>query len=74
MGYHKLPSWRSYWDNSQDMSVPFVSSVMPHTHYTDILSNLHVNNNDNIPVANTDKMFKLRLLIESLNQNLSFFK
>ena len=55
------------------LSVPFVSSVMPRTRYADILSNLHVYNNDNIPVANTDKMFKLRPLIGSLNQNVSLY-
>ena len=46
---------------------------MPRTHYADILSNLHVNNDDNIPVANTDTMFKLRHLIEILNQNFSLY-
>ena len=55
------------------MSVPIVSSVMPRTRYADILSNLHVNNNDNLSVANADKIFKLRPLIESFNQNFSLY-
>lgn len=36
--------------------------------FVEILSNIHVNNNENIPQNNKDKLFKLRLMINSLNQ------
>lgn len=36
--------------------------------FVEILSNIHVNNNDNIPHNNQDKLFKLRPMIDSLNQ------
>ena len=29
MGYHELPSWKHYWNNDPDLSVPFVSTVLP---------------------------------------------
>ena len=34
-----------------------------------ILSNIHVNDNNSMPVDNTDKLYKLRPLIDSLNNN-----
>ncbi|XP_025407439.1 piggyBac transposable element-derived protein 1-like [Sipha flava] len=36
--------------------------------FVEILSNIHVNNNENIPQNNKDKLFKLRPMIDSLNQ------
>lgn len=41
---------------------------MKRDRFIEILSNIHVNNNDNIPLNNKDKLFKLRPMIDSLNQ------
>lgn len=69
MGYHKLPSWKMYWRNDADLSVPFVGSTMPRNRFSQILSNLHVNDNSAIPKDNKDKLYKLRPLISALNGN-----
>ena len=63
MSYHKLPSWTDYWSNDPDMSVPFVASTMTRDRFGQILSNLHVNDD------NQDKLYKLRPLIEAMNTN-----
>lgn len=67
MAYHKLPSWTDYWKNEQDLSVPFVSTTMTRSRFGQILSNLHVNDNSSIPDGNKDKLYKLRPLIEAIN-------
>lgn len=67
MAYHKLPSWIDYWKNDQDLSVPFISSTMTRNRFAQILSNLHVNDNNSIPDGNKDKLYKLRPLIEAIN-------
>ena len=69
MGYHKLPSWVDYWKTDQDLGIPFVSDVMSRNRFGHILWNLHVNDNAQIPQNNTDKLYKLRPLIASLNDN-----
>lgn len=69
MGYNQLPSYMDYWKNDPDLSVPFVSSALPRNKFSQILSNLHVNNNTEIPNGNTDKLYKLRPLIDALNNN-----
>ena len=69
MGYHKLPSWLDYWKNDPDLGIPFVSEVMSRNRFGQILWNLHVNDNTQIPPNNSDKLYKLRPLIDSLNGN-----
>ena len=68
MGYHKLPSYKHYWKGAKDLNVPAISEVMTRDRFVEILSNIHVNNNENIPQNNKDKLFKLRPMIDSLNQ------
>eukprot|EP00794_Sanderia_malayensis_P012537 gene12537-13823_t len=68
MGYHKLPSWTNYWKLDRDLSVP-VAETLPRNRFASILSNLHVNDNTAIPAGNKDKLYKLRPLISSLNEN-----
>ena len=69
MAYHKLPSWTDYWKNDQDLDlcVPFISATMTRNRFAEILSNLHVNDNLSIPEGNKDKLYKLRPLIEAIN-------
>ncbi|XP_047138546.1 piggyBac transposable element-derived protein 3-like [Hydra vulgaris] len=69
MRYHKLPSWRNYCSNETNLTVPFVSDIIPQNRFIQILSNIHLNNNIAIPADNTDKLYKLRPLIDSLNNN-----
>ena len=67
MGYNKLPSWTHFWSNEPDLSVPFASTVMPRNLFPEILSHLHVNDNLLMSRYNIDRLYKLRPLIESLN-------
>lgn len=69
MGYHELPSWTDYWSCDPDLSVPFASSALPRNRFAQILSNIHVNDNATVPNNNTDKLYKLRPLINQLNSN-----
>ena len=69
MGYHKLPSWTDYWKGDQDLSVPFVSSVLPRNRFSQILGNLHIYDNHAIPEGNKDKLLKVRPLITAMNNN-----
>ena len=69
MGYNKLPSWLDYWKTDPDLATPYGSNVMSRNRFGHILWNLHVNDNDKIPRNNTDKLYKLRPLVDSLNGN-----
>ena len=69
MSYHKLPSWTDYWKSDDDLSVPFVSSTMTRNRFAQILANLHINDNASVPENNQDKLYKLRPLIVTLNEN-----
>lgn len=68
MGYHKLPSWKYYWCCAPDLSVPFVANTMTRNRFDLILTNLHLNDNTLIPNDNKDKLFKLKPLINYLNE------
>ena len=70
MGLHELPSWTDFWSCEPDLSVPFVSNALPRTRFAQILSNIHVNDNAVIPNNNTDKLYKLRPMINRLNSNI----
>ncbi|KAF0748158.1 Uncharacterized protein FWK35_00018911 [Aphis craccivora] len=56
MGYNRLPFWKYYWSTSNDLS-----------RFDDILCFLHINNNNAKTTDNKDRLFKLRLLLDSIN-------
>ena len=56
MGYQKLPSWTDYWKGDQDLSAPYVSSVLPR-------------NNHAIPEGNRDKLLTVQPLITQGSKN-----
>ena len=65
MGYHVLPSYTHYWCEGPDVSVPFISSVLTRNRFSQILSNVHVNDNKNLD--KNDKLSKIRPLIAKAN-------
>uniref|UniRef100_A0A0K8VYQ3 PiggyBac transposable element-derived protein 3 n=1 Tax=Bactrocera latifrons TaxID=174628 RepID=A0A0K8VYQ3_BACLA len=65
MGYHQLPSYRRI---SEDMAVPVVSKAMSRNRFDLILRFMHVNDNSKIPKNNKDRLFKIRPMVEALNQ------
>ena len=72
MGYHKLPSLRSYWEiGNPSLTVNFIANVMTRDRFKEILSNLHFSNNmDSVPRDHPDhdRAFKVRWLIDYLNE------
>lgn len=68
MGYNKLPSYKLYWNTSEDLNVRSISKAMSRDRFREILSNIHVNNNANLPNNNKDKLYKLRPMIDALNK------
>lgn len=67
MGYHQLPSLQSYWNTSRDLNVSLVSESMSRNRFQEILSYLHVNDNSLLSKENKDKIYKIRPLLEILN-------
>ncbi|CAI6369783.1 unnamed protein product [Macrosiphum euphorbiae] len=68
MGYNKLPSYKLYWNTSEDLHVRSISKAMSRDRFLEILSNIHVNDNANLPNNNKDKLYKLRPMIDTLNK------
>ncbi|GBN19516.1 PiggyBac transposable element-derived protein 3 [Araneus ventricosus] len=68
--YHRLPRVRNYWSSDIDYSVPVVPDTYFVKEYFQILGNLHVNDNEVIPKQNTDRLYKIRPLMDKLNKNL----
>jgi len=60
MGYNKLPSYKLYWNTSDDLHVRSISKAMSRDRFREILSNIHVNDSANLPNNNKDKLYKLR--------------
>ena len=65
MGYHVLPSYTHYWCEDPDVSVPFISSVLTRNRFSQIVSNVQVNDNKNLD--KNDKLSKIRPLIAKTN-------
>ena len=66
MGYHRLPSLRHYWMNGDYISVCAIRRAMTRDRFQYILGNLHVN--DNAKLDRRDKIYKVRPLVEALNE------
>lgn len=64
-GYHQLPQERMYWSTEEDLGLDIVSAAMSRNKYDQIKQNIHFA--DNSHIVTTDKMFKLRPLMNILN-------
>lgn len=69
MGYHTLPSYKHYWSTSNDLGIELVRKTMTRNRFQDILSFLHVNDNDAIPANNKNRIYKILPLVNTLNEN-----
>ena len=65
-GYNSQPSKRNYWTNGNDLRNFATYNTMRRNKFEDIMSNLHINSNDNLD--ENDKYWKLRLLIKRLQK------
>jgi len=71
MGYHSLPSIRSYWSNDPNLFCERVAKVMTVKRFLKLTRFLHLNDNLQMPPRNTehfDKLYKVRPLISHLKQ------
>lgn len=71
MGFHKLPTIRSYWSTDANFQVPRISSMMSLKRFLSILRFLYLNNNLSMPKRGHvyyDKLYKVRPLINKLNE------
>ncbi|XP_067636126.1 piggyBac transposable element-derived protein 3-like [Eurosta solidaginis] len=66
MSYHKLPCVRDYW-NKQN-GVDAVRNVMTVNRYEKIKEYLHMNNNSAYDEENPDRLYKLRPVLNYLNE------
>ena len=66
MGYHHLPSVSHYWMMGDDIGVSAIQKAMTRDRFRYILGNLHVN--DNSKLDKQDKIYKVRPLVEGLNE------
>lgn len=70
-GYHQVPSERMYWSTDADLGVPIVQAGMSRTRYAKIKSMLHFADNDKLDKV--DRAYKLRPLIEKMNEKFQQF-
>lgn len=70
-GYHWLPGKKFYWDSNEDMQCKMVSDAMRRDRFLTIWKFFHLSDNTKINV--TDKYYKLRPLIESLQKKFTQF-
>ena len=71
-GYHCLPQEKLYWNEEEDVDVSCVRRCMSRNRYLEIKRYLDINNNSqlrDIPAEERDKLFKIRPLIDQLNEN-----
>ncbi|XP_056397299.1 piggyBac transposable element-derived protein 4-like [Hyla sarda] len=74
MGIVKKPTIRSYWSNDMLYHTPLYRSVMPRNRFEALLKFLHYANNENCPPPsdpNFDRIYKIRPLVNYLNQKFS---
>ncbi|XP_046685368.1 piggyBac transposable element-derived protein 4-like [Homalodisca vitripennis] len=71
MGIKKLPSYRDYWSSEADLRDDYISSYMSVNRFGWLLTNLHINNNNDMPERdspNYDKLYKIRPLLNKLQE------
>jgi hypothetical protein len=65
-GYHKLPREKQLWSLDEDLHDPFVSNAMSRNRFQEIKRYINLADNNNLDKS--DKMAKLRPLMNMLNQ------
>nr|XP_027214187.1 piggyBac transposable element-derived protein 4-like [Penaeus vannamei] len=71
MGMKKKAFYHDYWSTDPCSRDNYIANAMNHDRYTRFLSNIHINDNYNMPNRNNpnyDRLYKIRPLIEHLNK------
>lgn len=74
MGFHCLPTLRSYWSTNMNFHVERVAKVFTLKRFLKILRYLHLNDNQKMPQPKTDnfdKLYKIRPLLTHLSEAFS---
>ncbi|KAK6173776.1 hypothetical protein SNE40_017176 [Patella caerulea] len=66
-GYNPVPRKRMYWENSDDVRNDIVASAFPYKRFEELIKHIHLA--DITKLDHSDKMAKLRPLIDRLNAN-----
>jgi hypothetical protein len=67
MAYHRLPTWKHYWNGSPDLALPLIANSMSRNSFEEILRYLHCNDNSLNSHDNKDKIYKIRPMVSTLN-------
>ena len=65
-GYHHVPRMKMMWSNDDDVGIPAVRESLTRRDFEMIKSIFHLNDN-NLAQGSTDRLFKIRPLIEFAN-------
>lgn len=65
-GYKKLPSRDMYWEQRADTHCALASNAMPRNRFREIHRYFHLN--DNLNIDPSDKVYKVRPLLDHLNE------
>lgn len=72
MGIKKMPSYKDYWSSNSALRDTYISSVMARNRFSWLLSNIHLNDNDQQPRKGQeeyDKLYKVRPLLVMLSES-----
>ncbi|XP_044752231.1 piggyBac transposable element-derived protein 2-like [Coccinella septempunctata] len=72
-GYHTLPSERDYWSDDDDLGQSIVKNALSRNAYLEIKSMIHVQDNTKAHENRADKSFKIRPLLDKMNENFQKF-
>lgn len=72
MGIKKMPSYRDYWVNEEELHDEFIRRHMSQKRFSWILGNLHLNNNLFEPKRGEksfDRLYKVHLVFNFLSES-----
>lgn len=67
MGIYPKPDVKTFWTTEAMLETPFFHDMMPRDRFLQILRALHFFNNDDLERGNEDLLYKLRPVVDTLN-------
>ena len=72
-GHRCYPRQELFWSLDPNFDCPIVREAMPKNRFMTLKKYLHLNDNNEIPADWSDKCFKIRPLLETVNRNFMRF-
>ena len=72
-GFNTRPQEKNYWEKDPIVACPVIADTLPRERFKQIKRYFHFVDNSSIPPNNTDKMFKLRPLLNTLRDKYNQF-